>query len=1195
MISLYTGAPTLTQLKVNPVSIRVPIMDNYDLVFFRQASPLLVVHSTANNTVVDTLNDAFSQYNLGSCVWDNSILKNRLLSLKYIIKFYHQQGVYDEFMTESDGHLVLSPFNPKSDLFPNGILSQKWFRKYYEKHPFAVVCIIEDNVELVQRLKEMKAVYTPSRIRLVVIIVGKKIDDERLNSIRVEVNISKADLYQLEDSANLQKDSETIVATITSTIKANASSFYSDIQHRIKQRHKKYYTLAESTDIDTKITLTPRFLETRNLIKEAIINEFISPHNMEPTLSTFETAYQNLIELLDENFPASVISELFDHDKELMLQLQNLIDTVAFHIVRGYLSVEKPVVALKKHTAHVVNVTEVLGSSRQKWLSSQYEWLAELMSTVPPSILNQTDAKQLKKTKNKLPTMPFFGGFQFFDGDYYDVYSHPGLIFMKAAGLLNDDSIHRAELLEQASSLFKSDSETISGAANKKPSTGFLQYLDWELAQTFEKLLPKGDKALQYYETCFSYSDRKSNWSNLDSALVTKLMREYELRNDTHKLVTTAIRAASMKGISKFSIHTKKIPMDSVVLANDYDVIKVDILCFKDLNSRSLSVFEPLGTQMSIKPLIDLAKLQDILNVDDKLSLTINSLSVNYQKIDGQGKGNMKKVVVTHAPSSNPDLCPMIPDLKDEDETLEGLVNLTMNSDTKLSKVVQVFQPCQRAGTYIVSSVDVQLVISDVNGSVKIIQDKLIIIDALQLRPEIWHHDWVYVTDKDSKVAKRIPIRLHHDPPYMARVTLLKPKVTVSTQPTNIKGIVLGEKVTIPFNISHEMIGENKIKYGKVQLSAKVDIIGGLDGEKDFITTQVNWDNLKDDEYLSLDDLSAKNGSEEHKLNIALHTRPNGPSLDSKSYKMNISMQTWVKDSQPEATSEEDDAEIAVYDTALFVYPIINKPLRCGFSVFPRYRNEGTSDMPCPFVVLDGEEAQPTSMPIVTRLWQGSLRLAPVEDCFDGQLPEIVKTTFNIRTKNQEVNIEKLGDVEENGDTMSQLFTSRSKSGSHRNVLVSTSVVIEWKRPGQHERTNFFETEEWEIALPLSDPRVLLEIEEEDTQSVKLKYILENPTPRIFTFTTLLAPNETTDGTSWDVSDTRNTLPLEQPAFPVLPFNRHTMVYYCRCSNESETVDLPRFKVYDVHFKVFLPTLAVTRKARVVNKCLKWIRKSGTS
>ena len=158
MISLYTGAPTLTQLKVNPVSIRVPIMDNYDLVFFRQASPLLVVHSTANNTGVDTLNDAFSQYNLGSCVWDNSILKNRLLSLKYIIKFYHQQGVYDEFMTESDGHLVLSPFNPKSDLFPNGILSQKWFRKYYEKHPFAVVCIIEDNVELVQRLKEMKAV-----------------------------------------------------------------------------------------------------------------------------------------------------------------------------------------------------------------------------------------------------------------------------------------------------------------------------------------------------------------------------------------------------------------------------------------------------------------------------------------------------------------------------------------------------------------------------------------------------------------------------------------------------------------------------------------------------------------------------------------------------------------------------------------------------------------------------------------------------------------------------------------------------------------------------------------------------------------------------------------------------------------------------------------------------------------------------
>lgn len=1170
-------------------------MDNYDLVFFRQASPLLVVHSTASSTVVDTLNDAFSQYDLGSCVWDNSILKNRLLSLKYIIKYYHQQGVYDEFVTESDGHLICSPFNPKSDLFPNGILSQNWFRKYYERHPFAVVCIIEDNNDLEQRLKEMKAVYTPSRIRLVVIVVGKNIEDDRLNSIRVGANISKTDLYQLEDSASLHKDSETIVATITSTIKTTASSFYSDIQHRIKQRHKKYYTLAEATDIDTKVTLTPRFLETRNLIKEAIINEFISPHNMEPTLSTFETAYQNLIELLDENFPASIISELSDHDKELMLQFQNLIDTVAFHIVRGYLSVERPIVALKKHTAHVVNVTEVLGSSRQKWLSSQYEWLAELMSTVPPSILDQNDAKQAKKTKNKLPTMPFFGGFQFFDGDYYDVYSHPGLIFMKAASLLNDDSIHRAELLEQASNSFKNDSEATSGAADKKPSTGFIQYLDWELAQTFEKLLPKGDKALQYYESCFSYSDRKANWSSLDSALVSKLMKEYELRNNTEKLVATAVRAASMNDVSKLSFHTKKIPINSIDLEKDYNVINVGILCFKDLSSRSLSVFEPLGTQISIRPLVDLAKLADILSIDGKLSLTINSLSINYQKIDGQGKGNLKKVVLTHAPGSSTDLCPMKPDLEDEDGTLQGLADLTMNFNANVPKVIQVFQSCQRAGTYIVSSVDVQLEISDESGSVKIVQDKLIAIDAPHLGPELWHHDWVYVTEDGSNVAKRIPIRLHHDPPYMARVTPLKPKVSVSSQPTNIKSIVFGERVTIPFNISHELIGENKIGYGKVQLSAKVDIIGGLDGEKEFISTQVNWDNLKDDEYLSLDNLSAKNGSEEHKLNIALHTRPNGPSLDSKSYRLNISMQTWVQDLLGEATSEEDDAEIAVYDTALFVYPILNKPLRCGFSVFPRYRDEGISDMPCPFVVLDGEEAQPTSMPIVTRLWQGSLRLAPVEDCFDGQLPEIVKTTFNIRTKNQEVNIEKVGEAEENGATRTQLFTSRSKSGSHRNVLVSTSVVIEWRRPGQNERTNVFESEEWEIALPLSDPRVLLEVEEEDSQSVKLKYILENPTPRTFTFTTLLAPNETTDGTSWDVSDARNTLPLELPAFPVLPFNRHTMVYHCRCSNESETVDLPRFKVYDVHFKVFLPTLAVTRKARVVNKSLKWIKQSGTS
>lgn len=1169
------------------------IMDNYELVFFRQAAPLLVVHSADKSEAIDSLNNAFSQYNLGSCVWDNSILKNRLLSLKFIVKFYGDDRIYKDYKTEGEGHLILSPFNPKSDLFPNGILSQNWFSKYFDRYPFAVIHIVEELKLSNESLRHMKESYTNGRIRFILVIVGKAIDEQRLTTIRQETNIPKSDMYKLDDSANTLKLSETLIATIASTIKSSASSFYSDIQHRIKQRHKKYYTLTEATDIDTHVTLTPKFLETRNLIKEAIINEFISPHNLEPALPTFETAYQNLIELLEETFPANSLEKLSDHDRKLMLQIQNLIDTVAFHIVRGYLSSEKPVVALKKHMAHIVNVTEAVGANRPQWLSIQYEWLAELISVVPASVLgdDSQQAKQ-KKIKNKVPTIPFFGGFQFFDGDFYDVYSHPGLIFMKAASLLKDveHGVHRTELLESASECFKRLPESEKSQAHR----GFRQYLNWELARAHEKLShsEKSEKALTHYESCFSYATLGLCWPQLGSFLVGNLLAEYESRDRLTKLVTTAIRASKMTPAPVVNHKVKELQLKDIQIEMDDNLIDVKALCFKDQNSRTISVSELFGTQVSILSLVNLKILASYLGVSDPLQLTLDSLTISYEKIDGQGKGNMKNVILKHDASVDNHRNPIIPDLEDANDILQGATDLSFKPNVSEPKIIQLFQSCHRAGTYVVSSVSASMTIHNDQGSVAIVKDDFIGVRAKDTTQELWHHAWVYTKSEDS-FANRFPLRLHNDPPYIARVNPLKPNVIVSTIHTDITSLVVGERASIPFQISHKLLGENAVDYGKVLLTAKVDIIGAIDGEKNLITPQVNWDGLKDDEALPLDKLISGNAPEDHKLNITLHNRPSTQSLDTKSYMVNITMQTWVRDEYSSSTEESDMGDLAVYDTALFSYSVIDAPFQCRFSVFPAYREEGVSDMPCPFVILDGDGAQPQSMPVVSRFWKGALRLLPIEDAFKGELPEIVSTTFNIRTKNLEVSIELVDEVLRDGESIVQLFSSRIKSGSHRNVLVNSTVSIEWRRPGQQDRTNIFESDEWEIALPLSDPRVLLDVKQLDSDEVRLKYIIENPTPRVFTFTTLLAPEETSDGTVWDFSDDRNSSPLDQPAFPVLPFNRHVIEYYAKSSG-LEAVDLPRMKVYDVHFKVFLPALPVTSNARVANKNLRWFKKQST-
>lgn len=1146
-------------------------MDNYKSVFFRQASPLLVVHSTINNSISDTILDGFSRYDLGSCVWDNAILKNRLLSLKYLIKIHRSDEAYADFESNSDGHLILSPFNPESDLYPNGILSDNWFNKYFDKKPFAVVVIFSDNDTLVERLRNMKALYAPYRIRLVVIIVGNP-DDDRMTVLRQETNIAKADLFRLKDSADVLKDAESTVAMIASSLKTSASTFYSDIQHRIRQRHKKYYTLADGHAADTKVTLTPKFLETRNLIKEALINEFISPNNLEPTLTTFESAYQNLIELIDENF-SSLTQDLSTHDEKLKLQLQTLTDTTAFHIVRGYISVEKPIVALKKHTAHIVNVSEVLGT-QQNWLSNQYEWLAELLSIVPPTTLSLAMAPAKKTTK--VPTLPFFGGFQFLDGEYYNVFSHPGMIYMKAASLLTEDSnlIHRAELLERALEYFKEQTNE-SGT-----HVGILQYLNWELAEAYERLLPKSGKALKFYEACFSYAGKESHWSGINSLLVSKLLSEYQAKNDQEKVYDTLIFASCMKDLTKLSPQLNQLAIDDVKVSQTHKLIEVEVLCFKDETSRAISVFEQLGTQLTITPRIDLNQLQKLANVKSALSLKATKITLKYKTTEG--KGVLKNVSIIHEESAKQEVF-ILPELEAVDELLIGSADLYFNTAPKSQKIIQVFQPCQRSGTYVVEAVDVELIIVDSLGAKLFSQDMSIQVADTQtenLKHGLWHHAWIYSRD-ETRIAKKHSLRLHNDPPYMARVTPMKPKVAVSLHASELKSIVLGERIIVPFTISHQITGSTAVDYGQVSLAVKIDIVGE-GGEKDNISVQANWDNLKDDEPLSLDDISGKDASKNHKLNISLSWRPNVPLPESNSYRISISMQTWVKDN-------EENGEMAIYDTAQFACPIISRPFRPQFSIFPRYQEEGRNDMPCPFVVLNGEGAPMSSMPLVSRLWQGSLRLTPIPEAFGGELPEVVRATYNIRTKNQEVNIDYVGDTDAESGLIRQLFASNCKSGSHRNVVVITTVTIEWKRSAQ-TRVNVFESEEWEITLPLSDPRVLLEVVQSSATCVKLKYIIENPTPRIFTFTTLLSPHETTDGTSWDMSDSRNMLPLEQAPFPVVPFNRHTMEYYCSCDNTEPVVDLPRMKVYDIHYKVFLPPLAVTSNARVVQKNLRWIK-----
>lgn len=339
-------------------------MENYNPLFLQQLVPLLFFQIEESSEVVSNLVKTFDQFNIKDAIWDNSIIKNRLLNIKYRIKVIeapeYQLPEGAKRKTNEDEHSIISPFNTKSDLFPNGILSEKWFKKYIEDLPFASIVTfklgqaIENDDELAERINSLKNAYQESRVNLVVIIVSDSedinADDDRINKLRQATGLPKLTglIYLNTCPDTVRRDSEILVSSILSNLKSVAVDFYSSIENKVKQRHKKYYSCPSTSNIDTKIELTPMFLETRNLIKQGILHQLSHPHNLESSLKFLEYAYQDMIELSRDSF-ANLINEdsVSRHDLLLYEQFRTFIDVIAFHIVRGYLSLEEPISALK--------------------------------------------------------------------------------------------------------------------------------------------------------------------------------------------------------------------------------------------------------------------------------------------------------------------------------------------------------------------------------------------------------------------------------------------------------------------------------------------------------------------------------------------------------------------------------------------------------------------------------------------------------------------------------------------------------------------------------------------------------------------------------------------------------------------------------------------------------------------------------
>ena len=1285
-------------------------MDNYNQLFLQLLQPFIRVHIShelANTPITTTLIKYFDQHNVNGKVWDNCIIRNRLSSNKYIIDYDNNNNNNQDDNNDSISiptkeytpkkHSILSPFNKDSDIFPNGILTHEWFNKYIKIFPFSLiyVCKLTDpliNHQLIAKITKLKQDLLAVDCKLTVIFVANfensgSIDyDQQLINLRRETGLSKLTgllllLHNNNSTKSIDKDCEMIVNSILNThFKQSSHEYYSQIEYKLKQRNKKYYSLTSSdiNHIDTSIELTPKFLETRNLIKQGIIQQFLNPHNLEQSNKLLEIAYQSLITILNSIYIGNDNNNnnnhfLSSHDKKIIKQFRNLLDIMAFHIVRGYLSIEEPLKALKKHQTHILNVKSVINedsSHSSNWESIQYEWLAQLISLVPYSLitsLNSTSLINQKKLLLLLVLLPllrlslslslslslvsYFGGLRLPE---FDVITNPGLIYLKAYEL-NQIKDKRIQLLIEAISELEMNQ---NNAMNKYLISGtnslnsIILYINWLLAEEFYSD-NKLSKAIDYYEMAYSSSSYNTTspsspssqhgWNNISYLILEKLLNCYCLVGNKKLQLTTILKLSTIPMIPQtYQTHlTLSYPTDDdifnyedslldnidIIDGDSYELFKVDTLIVNnDLTKRETNVHDDITVQIGLKSNLNHQKMYQYFLKDTttKIVININQIDIHFSRIDEKKKSKenshpgIKNISITNDTNKDPNPSNGLIKLAGQelDLTFVDSANLSFPGEDKDRShiLLQHVQSVTNSGHFQIDLIKLQITIQLQR------KEKCINLNKIEL-----HQDFSNITNigcYQISSTKQCKIRLDY-PNNEIKIYPVKPDINIKPK-LPIHCFIPGEKLSIPLEINyknpHHHVNKQtylmaKIKSPSTATTATNDVVA------------INWDGFKDDEPLNLINLQE---------NDNIHTLYIFTRNWNQEY-LNIELQTYTEnenengneneeENDKDEDEDEDEDEVVVYDIATFTIPVLSKPFSCQYVITPDFRDKAT-DMPSPFILPNKTDH---NMPIAVRLWEGKLKIIDEYKEFmeeslrnkeqqqqqQQQQLEIVDIEFNIVSKNPELIIDLINN-DTNNTIENQQFITRSKSGfSHRNVTVVSSAIIKWKRRNHNhndndndEIINEFETPEWEITLPLSEPRVLFRIIEQEQEQeqeqdakhnngYKLQYILENPTPRVFTFTTQLTDYED----QWIFNNSKNIVPLIQPPFPVLPFSRHYMDFIGEylpalegmsdsnsnlgCGSESGCgprsgcglgLKLPKFKVFDVQYKVTLPIVSVLK------------------
>lgn len=1156
-------------------------MEYYDLNQIQQLAPFAALN-LGEDGVSSSLKLNFERHRIHPGIWDNAMLKNRLPETKFILRYFESESAIYKSVASckskgTSSHTIDSPFNPESDLYPNGILSSNWFCKYINKLPFCVISVhqLHSNRsldgELGATLAAFKSKYLKFGVRYVALIVssGKDIEEEsnRVTVLRQISELSKSNglFYLNTNPRNFQKDCDVLVTSILTSLKQVAVEFYAATETRIRQRYGKYYTLP-SREVDTKVELTPKILEVRNLIKRAVLLQFIHPNSVDHCLPVLERAYEGLIDLMRNLEHVFFSPAINSHDSKLYRQYRSLLDIIAIHLIRGYFSVEEPVAALRKHKAHIDNVLDVLrlrpDTEQKVWEAIQYQWLAELMCYLPKTALTDLNYTKTPRSKNNYKGLVYYGGISFHDNFYSQIVTDPSLLYMRAASKvelvtrsltevsyvpffpdLRSLQMHRINLLKMAERLQLEDSSSVAHENN-----GLQCFLNWQIAEEYGKV-GNDEDAIHHYTRALSRAG-STKWGSIEQLVLLKIVTAFEKLEETENVLKWIPRLFSLQLDKRFENLLTNISMKGpydIVLESGPSSFQVDVLVFNKNLKKEFYVFDTIVLQLSLGRIIKNETL-DLLFPECEQTHIVKSVEITMTD----------DLKVTLHGSEDYDVEFEAVEL---DEDFKSVFGGLMSH---IKKTIQFEKDVTCSGWFGIRSVKV---LSELSIKVKDLNIKYTYKDIHELsRNDLQQSLKIIQLEPDGSLVTK---SLMPEPQTAARVFArpYKPNIKLVRKMSSPL-LIAFEKLNVPFIISHKSLAK-KLHFSSVTIELQSYVKLSL-GRRDDLTVQTNWESLKDDQPLNL--LEFLN-SDEDKCTKMLQICVRGPRVveDENSPLFAVLVARII-------VREVSGAE-AIYDLDEYRFYIALSPFKTRITIGPASDSNGNLAMPNPFILnLESEEVQKYfSMPLSLRDW---VVKALMDDYLklieDGEI-EVTLVGVEIKSDNPDAIITKTGDSTIESGVVTQYFTTESiHRFPHRNLNISTALTFDWKRRGS-EVTNKFEPKEVQLLLPLQDPRVLMQVQAKN-DTYRLTYTIENPTPRILTFTAGLdTAAAKAEGMVWQMDDLQSVAPPEQTPFPVLPYSQFKLEYVGTLDRESKETPavLPRLHVFDVNYKVSLPTLPV--------------------